>query len=221
LQKAWNKYGKDSFSFEVLEYCEFDQCRIREDYYCKLYSSHITIKGFNLRPTGISLKAKFSEDLKQKIREDCINSEKYKNRDCGKGMRGKHHTKESCIKISEGHFGIISSPETRQKMSNSAKGRIRSRISIEKQIQARHANGSVWHTEKTLINMRAPKLKSRSNSKYNFQNAIEQLDCTGNTIEVYENIDSIPIEFNKYSILGVCNNERKTHKKFIWKYKQN
>ena len=220
LQKAWNKYGKDNFSFITLEYCEFDQCKIREDYYCKLYNSHNSKFGFNLRPTGLKLKSKFSEELKLKMKNACINSEKYKSRDCGKGMRGKKHSQETRIKMSESRTGITLSIETRQKLSNNLKGKIRSKESVDKQIQNRHLNNPSWHSELTLFNMRKPKLNSRKMSRYNFQCPIEQLDKNENVIVLYNNVDQISKEFNKYKILEVCNNERNTHKNFIWKYKQ-
>ena len=33
LQAAWNKYGEDKFQFIIIEICEFDQVRSREQYY--------------------------------------------------------------------------------------------------------------------------------------------------------------------------------------------
>lgn len=33
LQRAWNKYGKDSFQFQIIEYCTKDDLIIREQYY--------------------------------------------------------------------------------------------------------------------------------------------------------------------------------------------
>lgn len=33
LQRAWNKYGKDNFIFEILEHCSPDECIKKEQYY--------------------------------------------------------------------------------------------------------------------------------------------------------------------------------------------
>ena len=33
FQNSWNKHGKDSFTFEVIEYCDIDDLLIREQYY--------------------------------------------------------------------------------------------------------------------------------------------------------------------------------------------
>lgn len=50
LQNAWDKYGKDSFSFSVLEECEKSVLDEREIYYIKYYKSHSN--GYNLDDGG-------------------------------------------------------------------------------------------------------------------------------------------------------------------------
>lgn len=37
LQRAWNKYGIDNFSFEILELCDISDLLVREQYYFDLY----------------------------------------------------------------------------------------------------------------------------------------------------------------------------------------
>lgn len=219
LQKAWNKYGYDNFSFEVLEYCDFSNCKIREDYYCKLYDSHNSEKGFNLRPTGKELKNKFSDEHKEKIKQSLKFSERFKNRDCGKGMRGKSHSEETKIKISNSNKGKKLSQETILKLKNSLKGKIRKKESIIKTIQTRKLNSTVWHSEETKSKMKKPKDERRKNSNYDYTLPIEQLNKLGNVINTYKNADFIPIEFSKYKVLETCISKRKTYKKFVWRYK--
>lgn len=49
LQSAWNKYGKDSFVFQVVEFCtEENLCR-QENHWCELLKTHKT--GYNIKPT--------------------------------------------------------------------------------------------------------------------------------------------------------------------------
>lgn len=221
LQNAWNKYGYDNFSFDVLEYCEFDQCKIREDFYCKLYNTHNPKKGFNIRPTGEDLKNKFSKEHIGKIKNSLKTSEKFKNRDSGKGMRGKSHSEETRKKISESNLGKKHSEETKNRLSKILKGRLRKKESIEKQITTRKNNNKKWHTEETKEKMRKPHNIRRNKSCYDYNLPIEQLDRYGNFINVYKNADYISIEYDKYKVLETCNGKRKTYKKFIWKYKQN
>lgn len=50
LQSAYDKYGKDNFQFNVLEYCDVDKLNEREIYYINLYN---TLKdGYNLCEGG-------------------------------------------------------------------------------------------------------------------------------------------------------------------------
>ena len=63
LQRRWNKYGEDNFTFDILEYCEPNKCIEREQYFLdKLKPS------LNILPTaGSRLGAKQSDRTKEKI----------------------------------------------------------------------------------------------------------------------------------------------------------
>lgn len=52
LQNAWNKYGKDSFVFSVLEQCELNNIDEKEIYWIELYDSLNPDKGYNLTAGG-------------------------------------------------------------------------------------------------------------------------------------------------------------------------
>lgn len=127
LQKAWNKYGKESFKFTVLEYCDINKLNDRERYYIEYYDSMNRDKGYNLKSGGQD-HIVYSEETKKKlsnsIRKSYLDSEliKVRSKDAIKqwsnpeirkkmiknnGMYGKHHTEEA-----------------RKKMSDAAKGRI-------------------------------------------------------------------------------------------------
>jgi group I intron endonuclease len=45
LQRAWNKYGKDNFKFEVIEECDIDRLLYLEQYYIDKYKSYF--EGYN------------------------------------------------------------------------------------------------------------------------------------------------------------------------------
>jgi group I intron endonuclease len=228
LQNAWNKYGYYNFSFNVLEYCEFTECKIKENYYCLLYNTHNPEKGFNLRPTGNDLKNKFTEEHKQKIKESLKKSEKFKNRDSGKGMRGKVHSEESRKKISNSNKGKSHSEQTRLKLSIVNKGKTRSEKSVKKQIESRKNNNKPWHTTETREKM-SEAAKGRKFSKYSIEKMklsrykpIIQYDLEGNFIKEWLGASQVrdKLGYNQSNITGVCNGLRKTHKNFIWKYKQ-
>ena len=228
LQKAWNKYGYDNFSFDVLEYCEFSECKIKEDYYCKLYDSHNSVKGFNLRPTGKELKNKFSEEHKEKIKQALKNSEKFKNRDSGKGMRGKHHSLESKIKISKSNKGKTHTEKTKLLLSKINRGRKRTISSINKCIVSRKNNNNPWHSDVTKEKMSKASLnKSKSKNhiekmKLSRYKPIIQYDLQGNFIKEWLGASQVRDElgYNQSNITRVCNGFRETHKNYIWKYKK-
>jgi group I intron endonuclease len=55
LQNAWNKYGKDNFNFEVIEYVDIIENLIqREQYWMDFYISYDDKYGYNMRPKAES-----------------------------------------------------------------------------------------------------------------------------------------------------------------------
>lgn len=151
LQRAWNKYGQKSFSFEILELCAEEQLDEIEIKYIEIYDALNPDKGYNIEPGGNKNKH-LSEETKQRLRESHLgrrHTEEAKRKMSesrtgeGNGMYGRHHTEEAKKKMSEakkgkpGHpcsdyakerasqanLGKIVSEETRKKLSESHKGR--------------------------------------------------------------------------------------------------
>lgn len=52
LQRAFNKYGEQAFSFDVLEYCTKDMLNNREIYYISFYNSANRKSGYNIELGG-------------------------------------------------------------------------------------------------------------------------------------------------------------------------
>lgn len=77
LQNAWNKYGKESFYFEILEFCDPQICDEKEIEYIEKYNSMTYQNGFNIIKQPLSNYAGvFTEEHRSKI----SNSLKGKNR---------------------------------------------------------------------------------------------------------------------------------------------
>jgi hypothetical protein len=84
LQSAYNKYGKDSFIFEIIEYCNNDTLIDREQYWINLTECYNPKKGFNISKLAKSKAGtKMPEKAKIKI---------------GNFWRGKKYTEEACLK---------------------------------------------------------------------------------------------------------------------------
>ena len=95
LQKAWNKYGEENFSFIVIEECMAEDLNDREIYYIDFFKSFDRGYGYNLRGGGGQL-ANMTKDLKEKFG--------------GKNnpMYGKNHTEEARQKISDARKNLYS-----------------------------------------------------------------------------------------------------------------
>lgn len=112
LQRAWNKYGEEHFSFEILELCTEDMLDEMETKYINLYDAHGN--GYNIEPGGNKNKC-LSEETKKKI---------------GNANRGRQHTEESKNKMSKSKigkknsmYGKNHSEEAKRKMSEAKKGK--------------------------------------------------------------------------------------------------
>ena len=149
LQRAWNKYGQENFSFEILELCTEDMLDEVESKYIIFYN---TIQnGYNIESGGNKNKH-LSEETRKKIgdshRGKHMSEESRQKMSSsrtgeGNGMFGKHHTEDARRKMSAaktgkpGHpcteyqkkcarlanLGKTVSEETKRKISEAAKGR--------------------------------------------------------------------------------------------------
>ena len=92
LQRAVNKYGKDMFEFEILEFIDDTESLLkREQYYLDTLNPCDINVGFNLAvEAGSRLGVPVTEETKAKI---------------SKTLTGRKHTEETKLKISEAHKG--------------------------------------------------------------------------------------------------------------------
>jgi group I intron endonuclease len=158
FNSAIQKYGADSFKYEILALCSNqDNANYLEDYYMELYNSRDKNIGYNLKEGGshgkhseetkqkisIAHTGKFvSEETKQKLRE--INTGKTLSEDVRRKISqqnmgnqnnlGKTASAETKQKLSQTHMGLITSDETRQKISAANKGKKRSQDTINKML---------------------------------------------------------------------------------------
>jgi len=67
LQHSYNKYGKESFKFEVIEECVDNDLINRENYYIDFYRSNILEFGFNLAKVNEFRRNTYNDDVKIKL----------------------------------------------------------------------------------------------------------------------------------------------------------
>lgn len=123
LQRSYNKYSKDKFKFEIIEYVEDKEKLIeREQYYIDQYRNKDGAIDYNrcyntrsLAETNLGIK--LSNKTKNKI---------------SRSLKGHITSKETKNKISKIHKGKIISIETRVKISKANLGKKRSKKVIKK-----------------------------------------------------------------------------------------
>ncbi len=70
LQKSYNKYGKENFHFEIIEYVDSYNLIEREQYWIDLLDANNRKKGYNKRLiAGSNLGVKASKETKEKLRK--------------------------------------------------------------------------------------------------------------------------------------------------------
>lgn len=129
LQRSWNKYGREAFSFYVVKICNIEELNREEVKYIALFNSYN--KGFNLTKGGEGTRGCFhSDEYKQMM------SDKFKGRKLSEETKAKigkanqrpcvmtEAKKEGFKKTAEKLRGRSITAEHRQKISESLKGRI-------------------------------------------------------------------------------------------------
>lgn len=67
IQKSYTKHGKDSFKFEVIEYCESFKLIDKENYYINYYNSNDSRFGYNLAIVNEFRRNTYNDEVKIKL----------------------------------------------------------------------------------------------------------------------------------------------------------
>jgi group I intron endonuclease len=109
LQRAWNKYGAEGFTFEVLEVVDIERLTEREDHWIKLLGAFDRDHGLNLCPAaGTTRGYKHTAEAIEKT---------------AAWNRGKKRTPETIAKMSAGISGLKRSDESRARMRAAQHGK--------------------------------------------------------------------------------------------------
>lgn len=100
LNRAFNKYGLENFTFEIIEECSIEELDEKEIYYISLYKSNEDEFGYNLTSGGG--RCSFSNDVKKRM---------------SIAHTGMKRTKEAIEKSASFHRGRKRSEGTRKKLS--------------------------------------------------------------------------------------------------------
>jgi len=111
LQRAWDKYGEESFMFEILDEVSEDLLISLEHYWCNILNVHDYLVGYNIRPTHPHNKGSNSKATSEKI---------------SKSLVGRKASDEAKKKMSNAKKGKTLSEEQKRKISESLKGKPKS-----------------------------------------------------------------------------------------------
>lgn len=128
LQRAWDLYGEEAFSWEVLVLCPIEQCNHWENYYLELFQSWSRERGYNIDKQSKGL-GRVSEETRKRIgeanrgRNTGPRSEEIKLRmsENRRAAGNKPRTLESNIKNGNSHRGTKHKPfseEVKQRLSH-------------------------------------------------------------------------------------------------------
>lgn len=105
LQNSWNKYGEDSFKFEIIEISDEINILKREQYYIDILNPN-----YNICPIAYStLGRKATKETKIKM---------------SKAQTGRKQTEEAKLKVSMAHKGRIHSEDYKKNISNRQKKKV-------------------------------------------------------------------------------------------------
>lgn len=152
LQRAWDKYGKEAFTFKGIEYCEQEKCTEREQYWIDAYESYKPEKGYNLLAKAhSSLGFKHSEETKALLSKLHVGKKLTEEQ----RKRKSEIMKEVCKNRNYRH-----SAETRAKISAKNKGK-----DMSKAMEAARAVTRGKKLSPTLIEYRARRAKEATYSR--------------------------------------------------------
>jgi group I intron endonuclease len=212
LQKAYNKYGKENFIFEILE--ESDDLNNRELYWINEYGGINSNSNYNLKDP---LSKEWSDYVKVKQSKSMLgeNNPNY-------GNRWTEEQKERMSKLKKGKtledlVGKQRSDLTKQKMSKSQKGRKHPEEVKEKIRQANigKKNPAYGKGDRQLGEKNPMWGKPQKNRK-----PIIQYGKDGKKIKEYEFLSQVKDDgYNPSNVMQCANKKAKSSYGFIWEWK--
>ncbi len=213
LQKAFNKYGKDKFIFEIIE--ETDDLDNKELYWLNENGGLNSNKTYNLKDPKTKEWSNYVK-VKQSKTMAGENNPNFGNK-WTEEQKNKLSEKRKGVSLEE-RIGKDKADLTKAKMSKSQTGR---RHPSEVKDKIRGANMG----EKNPFYGQGHKQLGDKNPMYGkaspHRKTILQFDKEGNLIKEYEYLSQVADDgFHIGNVSGVCNGKGKTSGGFIWKFKE-
>jgi len=215
LQRAWDKYGEQSFLFEILEEVSNPEHLLAyEQVYLDYYKSYEIDRGYNIcKIAGSHLGIKRSEETRKKLSEAAKNRNEETRKKLREANVGKKHSEQTKQKLREVRQNL--SEETRKKLSEAAKNR---NEETRKNMSEAQKGKVPWNKGKQTSDQTKSILSER---KEKTKKKVEKI-CpeTGIVVEYKSLKDAERDGYHRYHIIECCNGIAKKHKGYFWKYSE-
>lgn len=206
LHKAYDRYGIENFTMELLEECSDEDLNPLEQLYIEHYNT-LKPNGYNLTKGGDGVYGfTFSPESIEKL---------------SLSHKGKRLSPETIEKMRQSRIGHITSDETKQKISNALTGR---KFSEErcKNISNALLGNTPWNKGKigVISDETKQKLSESHINHTGLSKGVYQYKKDGTFITYYPSASEAyrTVGVNKHHITECCNNKRKSAGGYLWSY---
>ena len=204
LQRSWNKYGEDHFDISILDLCDKEKVREKEQYYINTQTRKCDkTLSFNINPDVLF--GTISEETKQKIRST---------------LKSKGITPPS--RQGSKYPGRSVSEETKQKIRLKLTGTKLNKETIEKIKATKQKNNTFLCKEETKKKMSLIAKEQRRKPPAPKSSVIQQT-LDGIFIKKFNSLQEAAIELNRRKtgnsdISAACRGRQKTAFGYKWEY---
>lgn len=217
---VFNKYGKDSFTCELLEECNSeDELNEREQYWIEHFNATDRNIGYNLMSGGYKVRGiKHSEETKQKI--SISKTGQHPNRDY------KKISDETKLKISstlKEYFKTHDNPRKGAHLSNATKEKLR-KANLGKKYseitKAKHRNHPAWNKGIPMTEDAKQHLREINTGKIIARRTVGQFNMENMLLNTYISCTDASRKTGvpRTQITKCCLGYRKSASNYIWKY---
>lgn len=241
LQKSWNKYKENNFSFEIVTLCTTDELNDKEIYYINFFKCNYIIhkKGFNMTDGGQGTSTAFSkstkgyipiykEDIQKRIPPNEL--EKFLAQGWQKGIKPSIIKKSADTRT--GKYTGINSPNYGKRWKLSKPRKPQPREAIERARQKRLGQKNTWakplsteHKQKISAALKGRKMPKDAVEKSRVSKYKPIIQLTKQNEFVAEYRSGIEAEektgIGRTHIASCCNRNRKTAGGYKWMFKEN
>ena len=122
LQNAWNKYGEDAFSFEILISCDEEQLLVQEQIVLDKLQPEYNIARIAASPMKGRTHTAEAREYMSAIHSGLVRSAEHA-KNISKALTGKKATQETRNKMSEAHTGKKATTEHCEKIAAGLRGK--------------------------------------------------------------------------------------------------